>query len=108
MGLAKPGKTRRLTGMGQGLACRDVVGRVFGRFLNQTKSYLWSEPGPLPGYPDLLLILLRRKEDFNCVGMRPAVELMWLSRLVPILRTTVTFLGGFCFLHHVDPVQRTI
>jgi hypothetical protein len=56
-GLAKPGKTRGLTGTGPGLARQDAAGRVFGRFWNQTKPFFRSEPGPLAGYPHPLLTL---------------------------------------------------
>jgi len=48
------------------------------------------------------------KWHFNRVGMRTAVDFKWLSRLVPIQRSTVSYLGGLCSLHSVDPVQRTI
>jgi len=49
-----------------------------------------------------------KKGHFNRARMRPAVDLKWLSGLVPIQRSTVSFLGGLCFLHLVDPVQQTI
>jgi len=58
MGLAKPGKTRGLTGTGPGLACQKAAGRVFGRFWNRTELFFRSKPEPLVGYPDPLLILL--------------------------------------------------
>ena len=58
-GLAKPGETRGLTGTGPGLACQESAGRVFGRFWNRTDAFLRSKPGPLAGYPDPLLTLLR-------------------------------------------------
>jgi len=48
------------------------------------------------------------KRHFNCAGMSPAVDLNWLSGLVPIQRSTVSFLGGLCFLHLLDPEQWTI
>jgi len=48
------------------------------------------------------------KTHFNWAGIHPAVDSRWLSGLVPIQRSTVSFLGGSWFLHHVDPVQRTI
>jgi hypothetical protein len=56
--LTKPGTTCRLTGTGPGLACQDPAGQVLGRFWNRTKPFFQSEPGPLAGYPDLLLTLL--------------------------------------------------
>jgi len=51
-GLAKPGKTRGLTGMGPGLARQEAAGRGFGQFWNrtvcpvQTRTAGWL-PGPL-------------------------------------------------------------
>jgi len=48
------------------------------------------------------------QRHFNHAGLCPAVDLTLLSRLVPIQRSTVSFLGGLCFLHLVDPVQWTI
>ena len=56
-GPAKPDKTRGLTGTGPGLARQESVGRVLGRFWNQTDRFLRSKPGPLAGYPDPLLTL---------------------------------------------------
>jgi len=56
-GFAKPGKTRRLTGTGPGLAGQDTAGRVFGRFWKRTEPSFWSVPGPLAGNPDPLLTL---------------------------------------------------
>jgi len=56
-GLAKPGKTRRLTGMGLGFTRQDAAGRIFGRIWNRTDPFLQSKPGPLAGYPDPLLTL---------------------------------------------------
>ena len=58
-GLAKPGETRGLTGTGPGLARQESAGRVFGRFWNRTDPFLRSKPGPLAGYPDPLLTLVR-------------------------------------------------
>jgi len=57
MGLATPGKTRGLTGMGTELACQEAPGRVFGRVWNRTKPVFGSKPGPLAGYPGPLLTL---------------------------------------------------
>jgi len=48
------------------------------------------------------------KRHFNRAGMLPAVDLVWLSGLIPNKRSTVSSLCGLCFLHLVDPVQRTI
>jgi len=42
------------------------------------------------------------------VGMHPAVDLKWLFGLIPMQRSTVSFIGGLCFLHLVDPVQLTM
>jgi hypothetical protein len=56
MGIAKPGKTHGLTGTGPDLARQDGLGCVFGHFWNLTKSFLWSKPGQLAGYPDMMLI----------------------------------------------------
>jgi len=51
---------------------------------------------------------LTTKRHFNRAGMDQAADLQWLSGLVPNQRSTVSFLDGLCFLHLVDPVQRTI
>jgi len=56
-GLAKPGKTRWLTGTSLGLACQVAVARVFGLVWNQTDPFLQSKHGPLACYPDPLLTL---------------------------------------------------
>jgi len=58
MGVAKPGKTCGLTGMGPGLARQDSAGQVSGWFWNRTDPVLQAQPGPLAGYPDLLLTLV--------------------------------------------------
>jgi len=74
MGLAKPGKTRGLTGTGPDLAPPESAGRVFGRVWNRTDPFLQSKPGPLPGYPDPLLTLVEALQRnvfvrlFPCVG----------------------------------------
>ena len=46
-GLAKPGKTRGLTGTGPGLARQYSAGRVSGRFWNWTDPFLQAKPGPI-------------------------------------------------------------
>jgi len=46
-GLAKPGETRGLMGMGPGLAHNELPGRVVGRVWNQTDRFLQSKPGPV-------------------------------------------------------------
>jgi len=48
------------------------------------------------------------KIHFYLVRMRHAVNFQWLSGLVPIERSTVTFLCGLCCLQIVDAVQRTM
>jgi len=65
-GLAKPSKTRGLTGTGPGLASQDAGGRVFGRFWNRTEPFFRSEPGPLAGYPDPLLTLHPCLQPYSC------------------------------------------
>jgi len=57
-GLAKPTKTRDLTGMGPSLACQEAAGQVFGRFWNRPELFFRSKPGPLAGYLDPLLTLV--------------------------------------------------
>jgi len=58
-GLAKPGKSRGLTGTGPHLARLQEAGRVFGLVQNWTNAFVRSEPGLQADYPDALLILLR-------------------------------------------------
>ena len=57
MGLAKPGETRGLTGIGPCLARQESSGRVFRLVWNRTHPFLQSKPGPLAGYPEPLLTL---------------------------------------------------
>jgi len=62
MGLAKPGKTRGLTGMGLGLDPQEVVGRVFGRFWNWAEQFSLAKPGPVSNITckeeaDILLLI---------------------------------------------------
>ena len=45
-GVAKPGKTRRLTGTGLGLARQQSAGKVFRWVWNRTNSSLQSKYGP--------------------------------------------------------------
>ena len=54
-GLAKPGKTCRLTGMGPGLAHQEAADQVFGLFWNLIKPFFQSKPRPLKRYLDLVL-----------------------------------------------------
>jgi len=56
-GHAQPGKTRRLTRTGPGLARLDSAGQVSGRFWNWTDPFFRAKPGPLAGYQNLLLTL---------------------------------------------------
>jgi len=48
------------------------------------------------------------KRHFNPAGMCPAVNSTWLSGLIPIQWSTVSFLGGICYLHLVDTVQQSM
>jgi len=48
------------------------------------------------------------KTHFNRAGKLLAINLQWLSGLVPILRNIELYLGGLCFLHLVDPVEGII
>jgi hypothetical protein len=57
-GLGKFGKPLGLTDVGLGLDRQYGAGRVVGRVWNQTEPVLWSEPGPLTGYPYLFLTLI--------------------------------------------------
>jgi len=57
MGLAKPGETSGLTGIGPGLAHQESAGQVFGQYWNRTDRFLQFKSGPLAGYPDPLLTL---------------------------------------------------
>lgn len=45
---------------------------------------------------------------FRRVRMHPAVDWKWLFGLVPIPKSTVLFLRGFCILHHGYTGERTI
>ena len=57
-GLAKPGASQELTGIGLGLPSRQSVGRVNGRVWNRTDPFCQSKSELLVGYPDLLLTLV--------------------------------------------------
>jgi len=48
------------------------------------------------------------KRQFKHTGMSPGVDLKWLSGIIPIQISTVSFLGGRCSLHLVDPAKWTI
>jgi len=50
------------------------------------------------------------RTNWRCkhAGMHPAVEVKWLSQLVPIQSSTASFHGGICFVHVVVRVQQTI
>jgi len=50
----------------------------------------------------------RMNRHFNSAGMHSTVDLRWLSDLLPTQRSTVSVLGGLCFLHTVDRLQWTI
>ena len=68
-GLAKPGEARGLMGTGQGLPRQECAGRVVRRFWNRTDPFLWSKPGLLAGFLDLLLTLTSSNEVFkDCVS----------------------------------------
>jgi len=54
-GLTNPDRTSGLMGTGLGLACQQGVGQILRLVWNQTYLCLWSQPGQLAGYPDLLL-----------------------------------------------------
>ena len=58
MGLAKPGETRGLTGLGPRFDRQEAAGQVFGRFWNRTEPFFWSKPRPLACHPDPLLTLI--------------------------------------------------
>jgi len=58
MGLAKPGKIRRLMEAGPGLASQDAASQIFERVWNWTETFSLSEPGLLAGSPDPLLSLV--------------------------------------------------
>jgi len=86
-GLAKPGKSRGLTGTGPGLAHQDAAGRVFGQFWNRTEPFFRSEPGPLPGYPDPLRTLLPGHK-FTIAISQPQITCIWvLIKLISISDT---------------------
>ena len=57
MCLAKPSKTRGLTGTGTGLARQEAAGRVFGQFWSGTELFFRSKSVPVAGYPDPVLTL---------------------------------------------------
>jgi len=57
IGIAKRGKTRRLTGTGPDLAHQLSARRGFGQVWNLTNLFLRSKPRLLGRYPDPLLTL---------------------------------------------------
>jgi len=61
-GLAKPGETHVLTGLGLGLARQESVGQDFGWVWDRAVTFSRSNPRPLAGYPDPLLPLLEINE----------------------------------------------
>jgi len=64
-GLAKPGETRGLTGTVPGLDRQEAAGRVYGPFWNASAPFFQSNPGPMAGYPDLLLTPVRVSVAFG-------------------------------------------
>jgi len=58
-GLAKPGEMHGLTGTGPGLDHQEAACLVFGWVWKRTELFFRSEPGPLAGYPDPLLSLVK-------------------------------------------------
>lgn len=48
------------------------------------------------------------KGHFTYARLHQVVNWMWLSRLVPIERSTVLRVVGMCCLHHVEPLQWTM
>ena len=63
-GLAKHAWTYGLTSTGPGFTRQEAVGRVFGRFWNNTVQFLLSESGPLAVHLDQLLTLIMA-EDYH-------------------------------------------
>jgi len=57
-GLAKPGETSGLMGMGPGLDHQEAAGHIFGGFWNQTELSFRSKHRLLAGYLDPLLTLV--------------------------------------------------
>jgi len=53
----KPGETSESMVTGPGLDSQEAVGQDVGQFWNRTESFFRSKPGPLAGFPDLLLTL---------------------------------------------------
>jgi len=70
-GLAKPGKPRGLMGICPGLAHQEAAGQVSGWVWNQTELFSQSKPGPLAGYPDLLLTLGVTPKNLNQICRLP-------------------------------------
>jgi len=83
MGLAKPGKTRGLMGMDPGLTHHDAVGKVLGRFWNQTEPFLLSEHSALAGYPDQFLKLL--SSGWSVISQQIRIEIFIALAILGIL-----------------------
>jgi len=65
-GLAKPSRTRWLSGMSSGLACKRLEVHGFRWVWNRTELFLRSQPGLLVSFQIPLLILLP-KRDWNMI-----------------------------------------
>jgi len=64
-GGANSGETSGLTSTGTGLANLKAAVQCFGQVRSRTELFFRSKPGPLAGYLDLLLILV--KCAYSCV-----------------------------------------
>jgi len=57
MGQDKHGATHRLPGIGLGLDCQELAGRVLGQFWNRSERFFRFKPGKPAGFPDPPLTL---------------------------------------------------
>jgi len=81
MGLAKPGKTRRLTVTCPGLACQYSVGPVSARVWNRRDTFLQAKPRPRAGYLDQLLTLpTTHSADFSACCCSYSLCAIWICQ----------------------------
>jgi len=70
--------------------CPDSMGWIFGWVRNQTKPFFRSKPGPLAGYPDLLLTLDALQILYSKLAQIP-LSVIWRSENSPKFEVVIFY-----------------